>query len=75
MKWIWKNFHWILACAAGVGMTPAAFQYAYSVRGYRAIGGEILVPFLVPMFWYLAATLREFYKELDREEAYNVQSR
>ncbi len=75
MKWFWKNFHWIMACAAGVGATPAAFQYAYSVRGYQAIGGEILVPFVVPLFWYLVATLKEFYKEFGREGEYDVQSR
>lgn len=43
------------------------FQYAQSARGYKAIGGEIFVPFLVPLFWYLVELVKGAFMEFSKE--------
>lgn len=67
VKWCWKNIFWLMACAGGVGATPALVQYAYSARGYKAIGGEFFVPFLVPLIWYLVELVKGAFKEFSKE--------
>lgn len=67
IEWCRKNIFWLTATACGVGATPALVKYAYSVRGYKAIGGEVLVPFIVPLLWCLAGTIDEFFEE-ERED-------
>lgn len=63
IEWCWKNIFWLMACAGGIGATPAIADYAYSVRGYKAVGGEVLVPFIVPLIWCLVDTIEKFFEE------------
>lgn len=44
---IWYYRWYILAVLAGAFFTPMAVKAAYAARGYRAIGGEVL---LIPLF-------------------------
>lgn len=41
---------WLAVAAMCIGSTPWFFHYAYAMRGYRAIGGECLVP-LIPFIF------------------------
>lgn len=66
-KWLIDHLPWLAACAVGIRLTPVAFQYAYAWRGYKAIGGEIFVPFLVPMLWYLAELISYVVCQLKEE--------
>lgn len=66
-NWIIDHFPWLAACVVGIRLTPTAFQYAYDCRGYKALGGEIFVPFLVPMIWYLAELIRYALCQLKEE--------
>ncbi len=44
MKWVCKNW---LMLTVGLILTTLAVQYAYSVRGYIAIGSEwLILPFM-----------------------------
>ena len=56
-----------MACAGGVGATPALVQYSHSMRGYKAVGGEIFVPFLVPLIWYLVELVKGVFEEFSKE--------
>jgi hypothetical protein len=66
-----KNFPWIAATITGIYITPSVFRYAFAMRGYKAIGGEIFVPFLVPLVWYTSTiitnALKNAFTELDEE--------
>lgn len=44
---IWYYRWYILAVLLGAFFTPMAVKAAYAARGYRAIGGEVL---LIPLF-------------------------
>lgn len=44
---IWYYRWYILAALVGAFFTPMAVKAAYVARGYRAIGGEVL---LIPLF-------------------------
>ncbi len=51
----WKKIidcAWMLIIGFCIGITPYVFQYADSVRGYDAIGGEMFVP-IMPIILYL----------------------
>lgn len=63
-----KKIGWIIACLVGFAATPWAFRQAFLVRGYEAIGGEVLVPFIVPMAWFVWEQLREMFAEIFEEE-------
>lgn len=53
-----------------IAITPACFKLAYLERGYRAVGGERLVPLYGLILWYLWDTLVQMIKpcSVDAEE-------
>ena len=67
IKWFWKNYFWLLGCAAGLGATPAIWQYTRASRGYNALGGEIFVPVLVPLVWFLWNCIKTMWRDMKKE--------
>ena len=67
IDWCCKHYFWLLACAVGVGATPAIWQYANASRGYAALGGEIFVPFLIPLIWFICDCLHTMWVEVKKE--------
>jgi len=53
-----------------IAITPACFKLAYLERGYRAVGGERLVPLYGLILWHLWDTLVQMTKpcSVDAEE-------
>jgi len=58
-----KKHFWFWLTLVFAALTPSAFVFAYLERGYFAVGGEVLFPFIPLLIWM-------FVKEVeDREES------
>lgn len=52
---------------AGVLLFRAGAAYAFTQRGYRAIGGEVFALFLPAIYYTISATVRDWFKEIKQE--------
>lgn len=52
---------------AGVILFRAGADYAFTQRGYRAIGGEVFALFLPVIYYAISATVRDWLKEIKQE--------
>lgn len=60
LKWISP---YIIALILGIALMPAAAKAAYITRGYRAIGGEILIPLLIILILNIGNEIKTVAKE------------
>lgn len=48
----------IILTAVCIAVSPACFKWAYLERGYRALGGEVFVPFYGVVLWHIWRDLK-----------------
>jgi len=53
-----KN-RWVQCTAVFILLTPIVFHLAYLERGYSAIGGEVVFPFIPLIVWMFAKTIKD----------------
>lgn len=56
---------YLLIILTSIVITPYAIKYATSIRGYRAYGGEYLIPILG---WIIATIFYEICKEINHRK-------
>lgn len=61
---------YLLIILSSIAITPRAIEYATCIRGYKAYGGEYLIPILG---WIIATVFYEICKEINHRK--NLKSR
>ena len=59
-----KNKLWWLFVGLCFGLTPYIFQLAEQERGYKAIGGELIFPFIPLIVWCLMFVSKDLVKSI-----------
>ena len=63
---------YLLIILSSIVLTPRAVQYATNIRGYKAFGGEYLIPILG---WIIATIFYEICKEIYRRKKIKSRSK